>query len=153
MMFWKGNQRKLKAIRYVEIQNETFFCLKKLILGLRKWNFRKISRIIRNHVKHHQNMKTSRNRWFWIHFNDKNYWKIKNSKISIVNLSFLKNEFRKQFATKFHFSGSFGYINIKIRWQAFFLWAKSILPYWQCLCHVPFFCIVNEGANEGSEDE
>ena len=27
-----------------------------------------------------------------------------------------------------------------------FLWAKSILPCWQCSCHV------NEGANEGSED-
>ena len=99
-MFWKGNQQKLKAIRYVQIQDETFFRLKKLTPGHRKWKFLKLSRIIRNDVKHHQNMKTSWNRWFWISFNDKNDWKTKNSKISIVNLSFLKNEFQKQFATK-----------------------------------------------------
>ena len=102
MTFWKGNRQKLKAIKHGKIQYETFFRLKKLMPGLRKWKFRKISRIIRNDVKHHQNMKTSWNRWFWISFNGKTDWKIKNPIISIINLSFLKNEFRKQFATKFH---------------------------------------------------
>ena len=57
--------------------------------GLRTWKSLKISRIIRNDVKHHQNMKTIWNRWFWISFNGKTDWKMKNSKISIVNLSFL----------------------------------------------------------------